>query len=404
MMQGLRQPRWLGQFTIFWRVVVVISLGLGAHHAARADPGLLASWRGGLMLLLMAAFAVAYELFEQHKARRMEAWPVPYRSVLAYLVVQLAITTGLLLFSPSFFGPLLSLMGHTFSSLPMRRWPVPTLAIAALLAAPIGVYAAIAEADWGSVVGFVFSMVMLIALAIFVGVLFSEHYKNSILIHELRRAKDELERYATQAEELAVLRERTRLAREMHDSLGHALVLVNVKLEAAQRLYAVEAARGDAELEATRSLVRETMGELRRSLADLRSPVPDYHDLPLALERLSQELRGRTAIAVTCRVAATLPLIQPEIAEALWRIACEALSNVERHAAAGCAEIALERAGGMLLLRITDDGSGIAQEGATQTGHYGIVGMRERAAALGGTLQIGARDGGGTVVVVRVPL
>jgi signal transduction histidine kinase len=194
----------------------------------------------------------------------------------------------------------------------------------------------------------------------------------------------------------------------MHDSLGHALVVVNVKLEAAQRLYAVDARRGDGELEATRALVRATMADLRRSLADLRSPLPDHHDLPAALARLAVEIRARTSLEVTCYAPADLhqagAQLAPEATESLWRVAREALSNVERHAAAGCAALILERQNGALILRVTDDGSGVAAADLARPGHYGITGMRERVEALGGTLHIAAQPGGGTLVEARVPL
>ena len=84
-------------------------------------------------------------------------------------------------------------------------------------------------------------------------------------------------------------------------------------------------------------------------------------------------------------------------------MAREALANVERHAAAGCAELTLERQNGALILRVTDDGSGVAPADLARPGHYGITGMRERVEALGGTLRIAARPEGGTVVEARVP-
>lgn len=399
-----RQPRWLRPFNIFWRVVVVIALGLGAQNAIKEDPSLLTNWRGLLMLLLMIAFICTYEVFERTEARKTCVWPVPYQTVLLYLIVQLAIMSGLLHYSDGFFGPLISLMGHVFATVPMRRWPLPLFAILVLLAQPFGVYEALAARDWGSLIGFTFTITTLIVLAAFIGVLFGEHYKRDVLIAELRQTKADLERYASQAEELAALRERARLARDMHDSLGHALVLVNVKLEAAQRLYAVEAARGDAELEATRALVRETMAELRRSLANLRAPLPDHHDLPAALQRLAHELQERSALVVTCTLPANVPHITPDSAEALWRIAREALANAERHAAAASIDLTLEQNNGSLILRISDDGSGIPPGRDIRAGHYGLVGMRERAAAQDGTLRIEERIGGGTVVEACLPI
>jgi len=90
--------------------------------------------------------------------------------------------------------------------------------------------------------------------------------------------------------------------------------------------------------------------------------------------------------------------------EAIWRVAREALTNVERHAAATCASLSLERANGSLVLRVTDDGSGVTSTDLARPGHYGITGMRERIEALGGTLWIMARGGGGTIVEAQVSI
>src|SRR6185369_4521562 len=114
----------------------------------------------------------------------------------------------------------------------------------AVAGVPMGLYDAIASSQWSELVSFVFYLAIWVGIGAFVSVLFHERAERERLIAELHKAKDDLEQYAIQAEELAALRERARLAREMHDSLGHALVMVNVKLEAAQRLYAVDTGRG----------------------------------------------------------------------------------------------------------------------------------------------------------------
>ena len=85
-------------------------------------------------------------------------------------------------------------------------------------------------------------------------------------------------------------------------------------------------------------------------------------------------------------------------------MAREALANVERHAAAGCAEVTLERWNGALILRVTDDGSGVAPPTWRAPSHYGITGMREWVEALGGTLRIAARSEGSTLVKAVVPV
>jgi len=190
----------------------------------------------------------------------------------------------------------------------------------------------------------------------------------------------------------------------MHDSIGHALVSVNVKLEAAQRLYNVDAQRGSAELDATKTLVRDTMADLRRSLGDLRAPLFKHHDLHAALHHLADDTRKRSQLQVTCSTAADDFRLAPTTTEALWRVAHEAIANVERHAHATHATLQLERQNGSLVLRVTDNGRGIHANDQARWGHYGIVGMRERVEALGGAFQIERRAEGGTVVEARVPV
>jgi signal transduction histidine kinase len=398
------QPSWMRGFLIFWRAILWISLAVSIFFAARDDPALLRSWRGPATLLAVAGFVLVYELYERGDSRRSGRWPLPYRLVLAYLVVQLALVLLLLHVSGGFVGALFALMAQVFAALPMRRWPVPTAAIVAVIAMPLGLADAWVAGDWGSVVGFALSMASWVAIAVFVGALFHERHQHERLIAELHQAKERLERYASQAEELAALQERARLAREMHDSLGHALVVVNVKLEAAQRLYAVDAPRGDAELEGTRALVRATMADLRRSLSNLRAEPPAQQSLPAALRQIADEARARSGLAIECAAPPELPPLAPAVAEALWRVAREALANVERHAGAASASLSLARADGQLVLRVADDGAGLAPGDLARPGHYGITGMRERVEALGGTLRVAAQPHGGTLVEAQVPI
>jgi signal transduction histidine kinase len=272
-----------------------------------------------------------------------------------------------------------------------------------LLSVSWGVLDDVQTGNWDDVGFKLLQPVMWTAIFISLNLFSRKSYQLRIIVNELRQAKAELERSAALAEELAALRERTRLAREMHDSIGHALVVVNVKLEAAERLYAKDAAKGAAELEETRALVRETMVDLRRSLADLRSPLPSHHDLPLAIQRLGRELQSRTRIDVRYDVGDQLPLLPPDVSESFWRVAKEALTNVERHAGAASVAITLCYEEGTLVLRISDDGSGIEPHALTRIGHFGIVGMNERMVNLGGKLVLNERPGGGTIVEARLP-
>ena len=145
------------------------------------------------------------------------------------------------------------------------------------------------------------------------------------------------------------------------------------------------------------------MSELRRSLAGLRAPLHEYQDVPAALRCMADEFRATNLLAVSSRTTDLLPL-PPEASEALWRLAREALSNIQRHAQAAHVRIALEQAGDAIMLRIDDNGIGVTIDDLGREGHYGIVGMRERMEELGGTLSVTRCQDGGTSVRASLPI
>ncbi len=369
-------------------------------------PELLGSWAGAALLAASAASAALFQRIFFRFFRRFfrpghELWPMRPRIALIYFGGQLALLALLLALSPNMIGVGFALLGQTFGALRSRQWPLPVAALALLLAWPLGLYVRPSTASWLTLLWFVFFLTIQVVIGLLIARLFAQRALLLDLVGQLRRARAAAEAGAAQQEELAVLRERARLAREMHDNVGHALVLVNVKLEAAQRLYHVDAARGDAELEATRSLVRATMGGLRRSLHNLRAPVEPYHDLPAALRRLAAELGAQGGITIEVAAEVAPP---PAVAEPLWWIAREALANVERHAGATAARVTLSREADRWLLLIDDNGVGLAAGALSRPGHFGVLGMRERAEHHGGALSIGPSPQGGTTVAASLPV
>lgn len=394
--------RFFERINLVWALFFYTSLALGLGALVSAEPPLDGWWLAGAFALCAASSALFQLIFFQIFQPGSDTWPMPPRQAWLYFGGQALVFLLLSHLDDSFIGLGFALLGQTFGSLRPRDWPLPLAALFLLLAEPIGLFAALAAGQWISLGSFGLTVGVFVVIGLMISRLFAQRYQLLDLVGELRRAKAQVEAGAAQQEELAVLRERTRLAREMHDNIGHALVLVNVKLEAAQRLYQVDPARGGAELEATRELVRETMGALRHSLADLRAPLPSHHDLPGALRRLATELAARS----TLEIALDLPTEAgppPTQAEALWLIAREALSNVERHAAAASVLVALCHKGDTWALRVGDDGCGIKPADLDRPGHFGLTGMRERAEALGGSLSVGPRPGGGTLVEAYIP-
>ena len=204
--------------------------------------------------------------------------------------------------------------------------------------------------------------------------------------------------------ELATLQERERLARDLHDSLGHALVALSVQLEAIQRLYKVDPERASAQVDELKTLTRASMDDLRRSLAGLRAPGLGERCLSDALQALSVDTGQRAHLEIKCHVAEGANQLSPTQAETLWLVAQEALANIERHAAARTVQIRLDMESQTARLTVKDDGRGMPPDAEKQPGHYGLRGMRERVEGLGGELTFISNGPGGTCVNVKLPI
>jgi signal transduction histidine kinase len=234
---------------------------------------------------------------------------------------------------------------------------------------------------------------------------------------QLADAHRQLELSAERDAELAVFSERSRLAREMHDTIGHALVLIAVKLEAAQRLRAVNPERADHEIEVTKEIVRSTMSEMRASLSNLRSPINTQQSIAEMLARRARESSERAGFHVTYQMQPDLGDLRAPVREALYRIGAEALTNIEKHAHAHNVTLSLSRCDEAIILHVEDDGVGLptlvtagqqdlaapSSPASSPPGHYGITGMRERVEAFQGRLSLSARPGGGTIVEATIP-
>lgn len=249
---------------------------------------------------------------------------------------------------------------------------------------------------WASLV------VTVTGLGLFLHRLTATSSERAALIDQLETAKRELEQARERDAELAALRERERLARDLHDSLGHSLVTLTVQLEAVQRLYPVDPTRASAVLDQMKELTRTSMEQLRRSLAGLRSP--GLGDLPLrqSLETLCRETRGQD-LHVEYEFGGGLENLPAAVSEALWRTAQEALQNVKRHAKARLARVSLAVSPTSALLTVSDDGVGLSPDAQNKPGHYGLRGLRERVEGLGGDFTVKS-NGTGTCLRASIPL
>ncbi len=203
----------------------------------------------------------------------------------------------------------------------------------------------------------------------------------------------------------AVLQERNRIAREIHDNLAQEILGASVQLELVARLMPRSTEAAQTHLDRARALVRSSIAEARRYVWDLRSQSLDDSDLPTALAEMTRRLTAESRVQTQFEVSGTFRPLPPQVENNLLRIGQEAVNNAVRHAGAGLITVSLSFDAEHVRLSVRDDGRGFdPHNGGSGGGHFGIVGMRERAAEMGGTVAVNSRRGEGTEVSIGVPI
>jgi signal transduction histidine kinase len=231
-----------------------------------------------------------------------------------------------------------------------------------------------------------------LAAAVFAAVL-------TVLLVREQRARAQLQAYAVQVERLAATQERNRVARDIHDGLGHALTVVQMQVKAARAVLPSDAERADAMLAKAQHQAEEALAEIRRSVSALREPrsVP----LPDALKELAGEMSA-AGVPTTLEVTGLARGLGVDAEESLYRAAQEGLTNVRKHAQASVAGVTLDYSQpSTVRLEVRDDGTGLAETTAGKG--YGLLGVRERAAHVGGRMSIESVPGQGSRLWVEVP-
>lgn len=303
-----------------------------------------------------------------------------------------------------------------FSFVPFLLFMLVAQAVVTLPTAGAVLYVAVLVAGWSGVLwleGFTPGQIGANLLALSTGLIFvvvfsvvlnkyrEQTRRAEALLAQLMAANAELEAARRRERELAVAEERVRLARDIHDGLGHHLTALNVQLQAAARLMERDPARAATAVATSREVAQAALDEVRQSVAAMRRSPLDGRSLPEALAALASEFGRRADVQVDFEVTGEPAELSPAAAQTLYRAAQEGLTNAQKHGAARLVRIALVYRPASTWLTVTDDGVGA---NAAPGDGFGLAGLRERAEQLGGTLTAGPAAGGGFALTVDIPL
>lgn len=252
-------------------------------------------------------------------------------------------------------------------------------------------------------------LLALIPMIIFV-VLYVEMYSRQVkandraqeLLKELEDANRQLTDYAAQVEDLTIAAERQRMARELHDTLSQGLAGMILQLEAA------DANLANGKLEKTRDILHQTMESARKTLSNARLAIDDLRHPPISdCEAVLQQIIERfiTETSLECVLEGKLPQnLSEAMTDSITKITTEALTNISRHAAATRVVITAAVEDKNLLFEISDNGNGFNPATVPESGHYGLIGMYERARMIGGHISVTSESKKGTTISIRIPL
>ncbi len=230
------------------------------------------------------------------------------------------------------------------------------------------------------------------------------------LLAELEASHSRLRVYSLQVEELAVEKERNRMAREIHDNLGHYLVAVTMQLEAAGKFLNQDKEETSAAIKKAEELARESLSAVRESVSTLRKSPVDSQDLSVLADALVRDLRD-DGIAVDLILNGEEPVLSVPVKTALFRTIQEGLTNVRKHAGADIVSVIITCQTDRISVEVQDNGTGIQsnQDSGTEMSHdtgFGLLGLTERISLLKGSIKYGNNDSGsgGFLLSVTLPL
>ncbi|MGN8026454.1 sensor histidine kinase [Microbacterium sp. 22242] len=374
-------------------ITVVLVVVTTARAAIEGEP---------LPVLLAAAVYLAwYGAGAGFAHRRAAGW---------WMLGLLCIWIGMLALSPEFVWlafPLLLLAGHVLR-LPWSAVFVAVVLAAAIVAPMLHPGAEQAGTSLAHLIGPLVGGGFAFAVSLGYDALLRDAAERERLIDSLLRAQHEAERLhdelASSQREAGATLERTRLARDLHDTIAQELstIVMLARIEDPDRRHQEDPRpRNTVQIE---ELAQHSLVELRRIVAALAPADLDESALAAALARMLASLREEAGLETRLEVAPDLPALSTPIEVAFLRVAQSALANVRQHARARAVEVSLGAADGSVRLSISDDGAGFDAEARPSDASYGLAAMRSRLREGGGELAVRTARGEGTTIEAILPL
>jgi signal transduction histidine kinase len=248
-------------------------------------------------------------------------------------------------------------------------------------------------------------IIVLIQTVILLAVGFSISYLMGRLREQqqsVEAANVRLTHYASTLENLVTSRERNRVARDLHDTLAHALSGLSVQLETVKAYWDVDRETSRSMLDKSLEATHYGLEETRRALKALRASPLDDLGLALAISNFTEEAASRANLNLDLSVPDNMLALPPDIEQCIYRIAQEAVTNVVKHGDAKHLILNFTCSEGKVELTVRDDGVGFDPDKNKKESHFGLVGMQERADLVGGTLKIVSKFGQGTTIQLTI--
>jgi signal transduction histidine kinase len=333
-----------------------------------------------------------------------------FYTLLEFALIMLPATQGILATRPVFLLCLVLLMRSCLIFKRSGQIVVLVLSLlsysAILLTKPIELAKPqLAEIVWDSRISniLLFSLTLIFALLLINALLAERQSREKLekVYQELEITHHQLRQYAVRIEDQATLQERNRIAREIHDGLGHTLTAQTIQINNALIFWQTKSDQALIAIKQAKQLGAEALLEVRKSVSMLRSTPLDGRSLKSALDKLFQDFKNSTGIEISPNIYLPQSL-SSEVNTNLYRIIQESLTNIHKHAQATTVNIDLLQQEGFVRLMIEDNGKGF--EPTQNTTGFGLQGMKERIASLYGQFMLDSQIGKGCRIFVSFPL